>query len=177
MVRKHSLPPAGPPSSLAGDGRGWRERVTLAGAPAGRLPNREVQSVGPGKPARSGGPTTDPLLNALEELVTAAADVNRAVDMLTARATGLRAARVKGAQWRDVVRSEERPLIAEMLTETISKFESAGTRFRRAKARALHDEGMTMDQIADLFGVTRQRISVLLQPRPPAKPSAGDAAR
>ena len=135
-----------------------------------------MRSVGSGEAARSRGPATDPLLQALEELVAAAADVDRAVDMLTARAAGMRAARAAGAQWRDVVNSEERPLIAEMLTDTISRFESAGTRFRRAKARALYEEGMTMDQIADLFGVTRQRISVLLQPRPAAKRSAGGPA-
>ena len=96
--------------------------------------------------------------------------------MLSARAARMRAARAGGAPWREVVDGEERPLIAEMLTDTISRFESAGTRFRRAKARALHEEGMTMDQIASLFGVTRQRISVLLQPRPSNSPPAGDAA-
>ena len=129
----------------------------------------EVQSVRSGRAARDGGPPADPLLAALEELVAAAADVERAVDMLTSRAAGMRAARAGGAEWREIVDSEERPLIAEMLTDTISRFESAGTRFRSAKARVLHEDGMTMDQIADLFGVTRQRISVLLQPRPPAK--------
>lgn len=129
---------------------------------------REVErckSVRSGEAARNGGPAGDPLLAALDELVAAAADVERAVDMLTSRAARIRAARAGGAEWREIVDSEERPLIAEMLTDTISRFESAGTRFRSAKARALHEEGMTMDQIAYLFGVTRQRISVLLQPR------------
>ena len=31
------------------------------------------------------------------------------------------------------------------------------------EARVLHGEGMTMDQIAKLFGVTRQRVSALLR--------------
>ena len=124
--------------------------------------------------ASTSAPRTDPLLAALDELVTAAADVDRAVSMLSERAALMRAARAAGAQWRDVVDSEERPLIAEMLTDTISRFEAAGTRFRRAKARALHQEGMTMDQIAQLFGVTRQRISVLLQPPPAADRRRGE---
>jgi transposase len=38
-----------------------------------------------------------------------------------------------------------------------------GNRVRRTEARALHGEGMTMDEIAKLFGVTRQRISALLR--------------
>jgi hypothetical protein len=109
-------------------------------------------------------PQDDPLLLALEDLVHAAAKVNEAVEMLTARAGRMRAMRLQGATWRDIVDAEERPLIAEMLTDTIQRFEAAGTRFRRAKARALHDEGMTMEQIADLFGLTRQRISALLRP-------------
>jgi hypothetical protein len=82
--------------------------------------------------------------------------------MLTARAERMRVSRDAGARWRDIVDAEERPLIAEMLTDTIQRFEASGTRFRREKARALHDEGMTMDRIAELFGLTRQRISALL---------------
>lgn len=112
----------------------------------------------------SDGRDDDPLLLALEDLVHAAANVNEAVEMLTARAGRMRAMRRQGAPWRDIVDAEERPLIAEMLTDTIQRFEAAGTRFRRAKARALHDEGMTMEQIGDLFGLTRQRISALLRP-------------
>lgn len=123
----------------------------------------QVQAVKSRESAVNDGSLADPVLAALDDLVAAAADVDRAVDMLTARAARLRAARTGGASWRDVIESEERPLIAEMLTQTISRFESAGTRFRQAKARALHDEGMTMDEIADLFGVSRQRISALLR--------------
>ena len=42
---------------------------------------------------------------------------------------------------------------------------SAACRLRRAQAAALHDEGLTMDRIAELFGVTRQRISQILRSR------------
>lgn len=115
------------------------------------------------QPANRAQPPQDPLLLALDELESAALQVTRAVELLTARAERMRLARRQGATWRDIVDGEERPLIAEMLTSTISGFESAGTRFRKEKARALHDEGMTMEQIAALFGVTRQRVSVLLR--------------
>lgn len=37
---------------------------------------------------------------------------------------------------------------------------------RRTEARALHHEGVTMDKIARLFGVTRQGVSGLLRDRP-----------
>lgn len=113
---------------------------------------------------------SDPLLVALAELVDAAAEVDRAVDVLTTRAVGMRDARSRGATWRDIVESEDRPLIAELLTDTVSRFEAAGTRFRQVKARTLHQEGMTMEQVARLFGVSRQRISVLLQASSPRRP-------
>jgi predicted transcriptional regulator len=39
----------------------------------------------------------------------------------------------------------------------------AGSKFRRVHARALYEEGLTMDEIAALFGVTRQRVSAVLR--------------
>jgi len=38
----------------------------------------------------------------------------------------------------------------------------AGGQFRGAEANALYDEGANMDEIAALFGVSRQRVSALL---------------
>lgn len=125
-----------------------------------------------GRPGDDG----DPLLRALDDLVRTAEEVDQAVDRLTQRAQEMTAARQQGHRWRDIVDAEERPLIAEMLTDTIQHFEAAGTRFRAAKARTLHDEGMPMEQIARLFGVSRQRISVLLRgahERPGHPPATG----
>ncbi len=59
---------------------------------------------------------------------------------------------------------EERPLVVELLTHTLSDLSDAGSNFRRIEARALYSEGLTMAQIAELFGVTRQRIAALLRP-------------
>jgi hypothetical protein len=112
---------------------------------------------------------SDPTLLALEDLGRAAEQVRQAVERVNTRAAYIRARREKGVPYREIVTSEDRPLIAELLTETIRRFESAGTRFRQAEARALHQEGVTMEQIAELFGLTRQRISALLHatPTPP----------
>jgi predicted transcriptional regulator len=49
-----------------------------------------------------------------------------------------------------------------MVTQSPENLAAYGSRVRRAEARVLHQEGLTMDQIAKLFGVTRQRISALL---------------
>lgn len=68
-----------------------------------------------------------------------------------------------GRELRDIVPEEEQPLIVQLLTESAALLHSYGTRVRRTEALALHREGMTMEQIARLFGVSRQRISALLR--------------
>jgi hypothetical protein len=62
-----------------------------------------------------------------------------------------------------IARSEPRPKVVEMITINIENLQSIGSQLRQAEARALRAEGATMEWIADLFGVTRQRISALLR--------------
>ncbi len=61
------------------------------------------------------------------------------------------------------VADEPAPRIVEMLSLNMAALETRGADFRVAQARSLHDEGMTMDVIGELFGVSRQRISALLR--------------
>jgi hypothetical protein len=119
-------------------------------------------------------PDRDDVLVALADLMAAADQVEAAVQALRRRAAQLERERSNGVAYRDLVREEHRPLIAELLTDTIKRFEAAGTRFRQAEARALHRDGLTMGQIAELFGLTRQRISVLLRPAAPADDVSAD---
>jgi DNA-binding transcriptional regulator LsrR (DeoR family) len=51
----------------------------------------------------------------------------------------------------------------QLITESSKALDTCGASLRRAEAQALHDEGMTMDQIAEHFGVSRQRVSALLR--------------
>ncbi len=99
---------------------------------------------------------------AIDELEHA---LDRTIEMerrMQVRIIELREAETQGRQLRDIV-SREQPLIVQMLTETVALLDGYGSRVRRAEARALHHEGLTMDEIALLFGVTRQRISALLR--------------
>jgi hypothetical protein len=68
-----------------------------------------------------------------------------------------------GRPLREIVPREDPPLIVQLLTECTNLLHSSGNRVRRTEARALHREGLTMDEIAKLFGVTRQRVSALLR--------------
>src|SRR5687768_6822422 len=71
--------------------------------------------------------------------------------------------RASGKTWAEIVRSQPRPLIPELVSRKFERLAAAGSQVRREEAKALHDEGMTMEQIAELFGVTRQRVSALLK--------------
>lgn len=106
---------------------------------------------------------TDPALEALDTVCAAADTAVRHAQLILDRAQYIRDRRAAGATFREIVCSERRPLIVELLTELDAQLADAGSRWRRAEARALHAEGMSMETIAELFGVTRQRVSSLLK--------------
>ena len=105
----------------------------------------------------------DPVLDALEDL-RKALDANRAAaDEIYRRIDRFVDARSHGASYTDIVTDSPRPLIVELVTAKLDRLATVGSRLRRAEAAALHAEGLTMERIAELFGVTRQRVSALLK--------------
>ena len=103
----------------------------------------------------------DAFMEALDDLDRA---LDESIDMarrMKRRIEEIRAARAAGRSLREIVPTEEPPLIVQLLTEDTNLLHSSVNRVRRTEARALHREGMTMDEIAKLFGVTRQRVSAL----------------
>ncbi|NIM49893.1 MAG: hypothetical protein GTO22_11715 [Gemmatimonadales bacterium] len=71
----------------------------------------------------------------------------------------------------EIVETEPSPRIPTLITANIEALHDVGATLRKAEAAALRAHGYTMEQIARLFGVTRQRISVLLRDQTP--PRAG----
>ncbi len=69
----------------------------------------------------------------------------------------------KGASIQELVNREDSPRIVELLTLNAAALAEVGSGFRASLALALRSEGLTIEVIADLFGVTRQRISALLR--------------
>ncbi len=67
-----------------------------------------------------------------------------------------------GEELAAIVEGESQPLIPTLITENIEALQDVGSALRRAEAAALRAHGYTMGEIASLFGVTRQRISALL---------------
>jgi len=69
----------------------------------------------------------------------------------------------EGAGVAEVLREEESPRSVEMITTNMKTLEMVGSELRASLAITLRNEGLTLAEIADLFGVTRQRISALLR--------------
>ena len=107
----------------------------------------------------------DSVLDALDGLVRALRANSARIEATIARAERIQEQRDEGLSYREIESGEERPLIVELTRDNLAALVEAGSRLRRAEARALHAEGMTMEQIAELFGVTRQRVSALLRER------------
>ncbi len=84
---------------------------------------------------------------------------------MRARIAHIREQRLTGRPYREIVSAESRPLVVELVTHSVSELDRAGVRVRRDEAEALYREGMTMEAIAELFGVSRQRVSALLRAR------------
>ncbi|GLZ52662.1 hypothetical protein [Actinomycetospora sp. NBRC 106378] len=112
--------------------------------------------------ARENGPA-DEVDDALDALV---AELGTCIESLHAardRAEDLQRMRVRGTDWVTAVRAEEPPLIVERISGALESLNTVGGRWRRREAEALHAAGMSINEIARLFGVTRQRASVLVR--------------
>jgi predicted XRE-type DNA-binding protein len=107
----------------------------------------------------------DPFLDALTALEGVLAENARREALIKKRIARLRKSRAKGLPYTESVYSEDGPLIVQLLTENATALDTWGANVRRTEAQALHDEGLTMEQIAERFGVTRQRVSALLRKR------------
>ena len=112
----------------------------------------------PGRPG-------DPAEQALQALVT---ELDRCVDELgraRLRAETLLRERRSGRTWTDIVSGEPRPLVVERISTVLAALATAGHAWRREQAAALQGEQVSINRIAAMFGVTRQRISALLKER------------
>lgn len=108
----------------------------------------------------AGGDSFDKALRDLERALDANA---RRMARIKRRIGEIRRQRSAGSSYREIVEGARDDLSVRLITETTEALEEVGARVRRTEALALHREGMTMEEIAEKFGVTRQRISALLR--------------
>ena len=111
-------------------------------------------------------PEHEAFLDALRDLERALSETLETVGVMQARTRELLDSAATGHPLRHSVPMEQRPLLVQLLTQATELLQTYGNRVRTTEAKALYSEGMTMDQIARLFGVSRQRVSTLLRHRP-----------
>ena len=105
------------------------------------------------------------LLAALDELDSEIADNVVRGKEIQRRVRRLRRNICDGKSLSESVRNEPVPRTVELITANIDALHGIGAQLRSTQAQALRDEGLTMSAIAELFGVTRQRVSALLRQR------------
>ena len=120
------------------------------------------------------GGGTDPAVRALEDLVTELDACIAELQHARARSSSLLEKRRSGRPWLEIVTSEARPLVVESISTVLGSLATAGHAWRREQASALQAEDVSINRIAALFGVTRQRISALLRERDADDASAGE---
>lgn len=105
----------------------------------------------------------DEVVRAMQNVESALRANSSIINAVAKRAKAIERQRQKGSAFRDIFAGEDHPLVVEMVTANINRLLEAGATLRRAQAKALHEEGATMEEIASLFRVTRQRVSTLLR--------------
>lgn len=107
----------------------------------------------------------DQATRALSDLVTVLDTCMTELAGARARAEKLLEERQAGRAWLDIVTTESRPLVVEQISSVMAALAGAGGAWRREEAHALASEQVSINRIAAMFGVTRQRISALLRER------------
>jgi hypothetical protein len=102
---------------------------------------------------------------ALTLLIDALGSVVDELTVARERALVLCEQRAEGRDWYDIVSSEDRPLIVEQVSSALASLSTVGSQWRREQAAALSAENVSINKIAALYGVTRQRVSALLRER------------
>jgi DNA-directed RNA polymerase specialized sigma subunit len=120
----------------------------------------------------AGGDPFDRALGDLERTLDANA---KRMAQIKRRIAEIRRQRSAGRSYREIVEATQGDLSVQLITEATQALDEVGARVRRTEALALYREGMTMEEIAERFGVTRQRVSALL--RDAGREVSGDSDR
>jgi hypothetical protein len=109
-------------------------------------------------------PPPTEVLDAFDEVVESLEEACAEGEMAAEQARTIRERCRQGSSWRELLAGDDQAPLVRQVAEVLKNLGKASSRLRRAEARALHGEGLSTERIAQLFGVTRQRISALLAP-------------
>jgi hypothetical protein len=111
----------------------------------------------------SQGTASDEVLKALGELEVVLRENAEHERLLSQRITALRLARENGKEWRAILANEDEPGTVQLVSTVLRRQSEASGYLRRSLVVALRAEGQSIPSIAQLFGVTHQRVSNLLR--------------
>jgi len=111
------------------------------------------------------------VLAAVDGLATAVEENAEDERLLVRRLRELRKGRAEGRTWLDLLGPDERPSVLGLTGRIIGRLTDASGRPRRAFARGLRLERVTIATLAERFGVSLLRLCALLhrEDRPPAR--------
>jgi hypothetical protein len=112
--------------------------------------------------ADTSGPE-DEALTCLSDLAASSGELYRQLSQLCQQLTVMKSQHLPGASYARMMPLERRLALMEQISTALKAMVRDGSRFRRMEARALYAEGLTMAQLATVFGVSRQRVSALLR--------------
>ena len=79
------------------------------------------------------------------------------------RAQKIEALLEQGYTWHQILSTEDRPLIIDVLSQNMVLLTEVGGRLRREEARRLLAEGLKEQDIADLLGVSVDHVQAMLE--------------
>jgi hypothetical protein len=128
--------------------------------------DEEVPSRGQHKVTADQGEGTtgsDDVLRALDELESVLRENAESERLLFQRIGEVRLARENGREWKSILGSEDDPGTVQLISAILRRQSEASGYLRRSLVVALRAEGQSIPSIANLFGVTHQRVSNLLR--------------
>jgi hypothetical protein len=106
---------------------------------------------------------SDEVLEAIDFVVQALTENLARTAVALERAVQIRERRLAGLTYTEIYEHSEHPLLVEILTTNVLELHDVGHRLRTAQAWALRQEGLSTQRIAQLYGVSRQRVMALLR--------------
>jgi hypothetical protein len=112
---------------------------------------------------QNGSSGSDDVLSALNELEAVLRENAESERMLFQRISEVRLARENGKEWKSILAGEDEPGTIQLVSTVLRRQSEASGYLRRSLVVALRAEGQSIPSIANLFGVTHQRVSNLLR--------------
>jgi hypothetical protein len=109
------------------------------------------------------GTDSDEVLKALGELDAVLKENAERERVLFQRIAEVRLARENGQDWKSILANEDEPSTVQLVSTILRRQSEASGYLRRSLVVALRAEGQSIPSIANLFGVTHQRVSNLLR--------------